>query len=112
MTELGIQNSIFVPVNLKILDINESDTSPHIVNISTPLSETRKILAITLMGNRVGGTGSLRVYPNEGSQYSTISSMTTLHLHFIKEGLQRLQYSQSVASDDWDVYCFGYVVEG
>jgi len=102
----------FIPYNGKIADIREADTSKHTLDLVTALGETRKIIAIQITGSRIGGTGTFTVYPNEGTTGWTVGSTAWLQGPiFIKDGSQRLQYSQSVANDDWDIYCSGYVVE-
>uniref|UniRef100_A0A6H1ZW71 Uncharacterized protein n=1 Tax=viral metagenome TaxID=1070528 RepID=A0A6H1ZW71_9ZZZZ len=103
---------IFVPYNAKIADINEADTNKHTLNLETALSETRKIIALIAMTSRVSGSSVFWVYPNEGTTgidlVATLRYGSTL---IIKDATQRLQYSQGFANDDWDLYCFGYVVE-
>lgn len=102
---------IFVPYNAKIADIREVDTGTYLFGLATPLSETRKIVAVMLMATRESGTGSLYADPNEGPFLWAATLMWDLQQIIIKDGTQRFQYHQSVANDDFDLYCLGYVVE-
>ena len=107
----------FVPYNGKIADISHPDTDKHFLDLATALGETRKIIAVKLVASRMSGGGSFFVYPNEGdtgiqgTQGQGETWMFYLGLCIIKNGSQRLQYSQLWAGDDWDLYCLGYVVE-
>lgn len=103
--------AVFVPYNDKIADINEDDTDQHFLDLATALSESRKIIAVTIASYRNAGTGGLRVFPNEGGVYVDINTITLWGMVVIKNGTQRLQYAQAVANDDFDLYCLGYVVE-
>jgi len=101
-----------IPYNDKIADISEADTADHTLDLETALGETRKIISILLWAARISGTGSLWAYPNEGAIAMPIGpDRAFLAEVAIKDGTQRLKYYQSVAGDDWDLYCFGYVVE-
>ena len=105
-------HQIFVPYNGKIADINESDTNKHTLDLASALGEARKIIAVIIRASRVSGTGNFYAYPNEGTTDESVgegAGMTKLIV--IKDGTQRLQYAQSVSNDDWDLFCFGYVVE-
>lgn len=101
---------IFVPYNGKIADITHADTNKHTIDLETILSETRKIIAVTIYAHRVSGTGAFQVYPNEGNSYLDATEPYRSPLVFIKDGTQNVQYNLTVANDDWDVYCMGYVV--
>ena len=109
---------IMVPYNGKIADIKEADTNKYYLTLANAggtgaiAGETRKIIAVIIRWNRASGTGNLNFYPNEGTYVAGGSSSTTVtYVIIIADGTQRLQYSQSVANDDWDLYCLGYVVE-
>jgi len=111
LTTTGIKQ-MFVPYNGKIADIKEADTSKHTLNLATVLGETREIIMAELCAVRVSGTGELRAYPNEGTEYVNLSfGYGRTWTIIIKDGTQRVQYAQSVANDDFDLYCYGYVVE-
>jgi hypothetical protein len=100
-----------IPYNGKIADIHESDVLHHYLDLATALSETRKIIAIILDGRRMSGTGNLYYYANEGAQ-ATIDYLTgRARLVIIKDASYRLEYSQSVSNDDFDLYSMGYIVE-
>lgn len=100
-----------VYMNAKIADINEVDTLKHFLDLEAVLGETRKIVEVRVTAIRIVGTGVLCVWPNEGVQgicgSTSLNNMPTI----IAEGSQRLQYRQSVAGDDFDLYCLGYFVE-
>ena len=103
---------IFVPYNGKIADINEADTNKHTLDLETALGETRKIIAVIIGNLRVSGTGYLYAYPNEGTDWVDVDVYrAAIPIVVIKDGTQRLQYNQTVANDDFDLNCFGYMVE-
>lgn len=106
----GRKRIVFVPYNGKIGDLTHADTSKHFLGLEAALSETRKIIGLFTRCLRQSGTGGLRVYPNEGSIYIGISTgyETTV---IIADGTQRMEYNLSVANDDFDFYCLGYMVE-
>ena len=102
----------FIPYNGKIADITHADTNQHTLDLAAALVETRKIIAVLCGADRMAGTGAMLIYPNEGATSSTwMTSRMNPPLTVIKNGTQELQYSLTVANDDWDMYCFGYVVE-
>jgi len=109
---------IFVPYNGKIADITHADTANHTLTLANAAGtgaiagETRKIIMVLLKQVRIGGVACILYYPNEGVNYSpTTYSSSTIHPIVIANGLQRLQYALDTAGDDFDLYCFGYVVE-
>ena len=103
-----------VPKNAKIADITHADTNKHTLDLAAALSETRKIISVLIGPQRIGGTGFFRMYPNEGAMglpnwaYGGSSMFYNI---IIADATNRLQYDLSVANDDFDVYCYGYVVE-
>jgi hypothetical protein len=104
--------ALFVPYNGKIADITHADTNKHTLDLATALSETRKIIVVIVMSGRMAGTGYLNCYPNEGAdRILTGSGSGADHSVVIKDGTNELRYALSVANDDFDLYCFGYVVE-
>lgn len=113
------RKQFFVPYNGKIADIAEADALKHFLTLANTAGtgaiagETRKIITVWLSATRVIGTGMLFGYSNEGVTASVISFSLAdrSRIIIIKDGTQRLQYAQSVANDDWDLYCLGYVVE-
>ena len=102
---------LVIPYNAKIADINESDTNVHYLDLATALSETRRITGIIVGSARIAGTGSLIVYPNEAAYGIYLSIYTVPNFISLDPAQNRLKYSQSVANDDFDLYCFGYTVE-
>jgi hypothetical protein len=115
----GNPRQIFVPYNAKIADITHADTNKHTLTLANAggtgaiTGETRKIIALLWTTSRIAGTGYVYSYSNEGANMQQgptwIGSydVTTI----IANGTQRLQYSLTVANDDFDMYCYGYVVE-
>ncbi len=101
-----------IPYSGKIADINEADTNKHTLDLETILGETRKILGVLVDAKRQAGTGYLYFYPNEGTlNVTNATAGNKAYLITLSDATQRLQYSQTVANDDFDCYCFGYVVE-
>jgi hypothetical protein len=104
--------TLFVPYNGKIADITHADTNQHLLDLAAALSEARKIISVLVGFDRMAGTGAILLYPNEGANSSTwMTSRMNPPMTVIKNESNRLPYSLTVANDDWDVYCFGYVVE-
>ena len=111
-------NHIFIPYNAKIADITHADTNKHTLELANAAGtgaiagETRKIVMVGLRAIRIAGTGSLNVWPNEGAfrAYIVTDGGSTTEC-VLAAGTNRLQYSLTVANDDWDLYCIGYVVE-
>jgi len=98
----------FYPANEKILDINESTTAAVTCTISTKVPPNT--VAILLMVERMTGAGTFVIYPNEGTQETTLVHLEAASL--IAMGNQRLKYKQSAGADSFDLYMFGYFVEG
>ena len=103
---------VFVSYNAKIADINEVDTNKHFLDLQTALTETRNIIAVTLGRLRNSGTGNINTFPNEGIVQLTIDSYGIGDMVIIATGTNRLQYAQTVANDDFDLICKGYIVTG
>jgi len=101
----------FIPYNGKIADISETDTAKHFLDLEAALGEKRKIIAVVLNAYRVTGTGHFDAFPNEGTRMARITFSTNTATIVIRDGTQRLQYAQTVAGDDFDLYCLGYIVE-
>jgi len=106
------KRQIFIPYNGKIADITHADTNKHFLDLETALTETRKIIGIMGCAVRVAGTGDFWVYANEGTTQAVYgTTQYNRGLMVIADGTQRLQYSLTVANDDFDFFCYGYVVE-
>lgn len=103
---------ILVPKNGKIADITHADTNKHFLDLAAALSETRKIIELEISVSKMVGTGNFRFYPNEGARAVICSSGYNTLRCIIADGTQRLQYNLTVANDDFDLFCLGYVVEG
>lgn len=109
----------FVPYNGKIADITHADTNKHTLILANAAGtgaiagETRKIIAVYIGVTRMAGTGEVFVFPNEGATYLNLGYLVFYGrgFHVIANGTQRWQYKLSVANDDFDLYCLGYVVE-
>lgn len=113
----GGPKHLFVSYNGKIADITHADTLTHLLTLANGAGtgaiagETRKNIALIISSYRMAGTGNLRVYPNEGAGLRYTNSDYSATDCVIANGTQRLQYSLSVANDDFDLYCWGYIVE-
>ncbi len=108
----GLKIQFFVPYNGKIADITCANTNKYTLDLAAVLSETRKIIMVILGGERMGGTGYLYGYPMEGTNWVDLGLWGASAVSIvIKDGTQNLQYSLSVANDDFDLDCLGYVVE-
>lgn len=102
---------MFIPYNGKIADITHADILRHTLDLQAALGDTREIIAVTVVALRQSGTGVFYVYPNEGADFLVAENQFRSPCVIIADGTNRLQYSLSVANDDWDLYCMGYVVE-
>jgi len=115
----GGPRQTFVPYNGKIGDLTHADTNRHELTVANPAGtgaiagETRKIIMLILGAVRMAGAGSFSLYPNEGATGSPqwTTDVSNPHPIVIANDSQRVQYSLSVAGNDWDLYCMGYVVE-
>jgi len=112
------RKQFIVPYNGKIADITHNDIVTHLLTLANAggtgaiAGETRKIITVIVAASRISGTGAMYFYPNEGTNVMASSGYYyDWQIVIIKDGTQRLQYKQSVANDDWDLYCSGYVVE-
>ena len=106
------KRQICVPFNAKIADITHADTNVHYLDLAVALAETKKIVSVKCGGARIAGTGNMKFFPNEGTYNQNMANSTTFTGDIvIANGTNRLQYSLSVANDDWDFYCYSYVVE-
>lgn len=99
-----------VPRNGKIADITHADTLEHSLNIQTALGETRRVVAITVVSERAVGTGILYAYGLTGNPTYWLDDCH-YRLPTITLVDANLYYRLSVANDDFDLYCRGYVVE-
>lgn len=112
MPHLTRKRHLFIPYNGKIADITHADTNHHfLTGLAALLGETRKIIAIEVIAARAVGTGQLQVYPNEGSFAYVVQSGYTSGYIAIKDNSDQIEYKLTVANDDFDLNCFGYVVE-
>ena len=103
---------VFVPYNSKIADVTHPDTNKHTIDLATALPETRTIIGVIVAAQRISGTGYLSGYANESTQWTSISGVWSSSVFIgIAAATNRLQYSQGVADDDFDLYCLGYFVE-
>ena len=93
----------FHSTNLKIADINEADVLKHYLDLSAVCPANVK--CVSIRSGRVAGTGILMFYPNEGTTYVNGEYGQPVA---VAEGTRRLQYAQSVAGDDFDVFMIGY----
>ena len=108
----GNPRQIFVPYNGKIADITHADTNKHTLNLATALSETRKIIAVIIGNFRISGTDGVYFYPNEGgTECLSGTDRRWIGTVVIADGTNRLQYALAAANADFDLHCFGYVVE-
>jgi len=103
---------LWVPYNGKIADITHGDTSKHTLDLEAALTETRTIIAVQVGAGRISGSGAMAVYPNEGTAALALEDWTVYtKLVTIAAGTQRLQYNLDTSGDDFDLYCYGYIVE-
>ena len=108
----------FVPYNGKIADITHADTNLHTLTLANAAgtgaiaSETRKIIGLLIDPYRISGTGVFHVFPNSGAKDESCSSGQFMYgIIVIANNTQTLTYHLTVANDDFDLYCLGYVVE-
>ncbi|MEM5854285.1 MAG: hypothetical protein QW228_08015 [Candidatus Aenigmatarchaeota archaeon] len=102
---------VFVGCFKQIADDITGYTSIFYLNLTQLLNENRTIVAVSVRGVRVSGSGILYAYPNEAGYPLAIGTSSFESTIIIKYGTNRLALSMSVSTDVWDVYCYGYVVE-
>lgn len=100
-----------VSYNGVIGNITHADVNKHTLDLAAALSETRKIISISISANRTAGTGEFYAFPNEGVTGGNSAFPYIWGKCVISNGTQRLQYNLSVANDVFSLYCFGYIVE-
>lgn len=113
VTDYKADGSTALPV--KIMDINEDDTTMHTCDISAHVPPATK--AICIHATRESGTGQLFAYPNatatgDAKVWIDAASAAYGHSRLIPITNQQLKYSQTVAADDFDLYLLAYFVEG
>jgi len=98
----------FVAFNGKVADISHADINKHEITLAA-MGLPTQIVAMIVATDRVAGTGNFDIYPNEGTVYirAGLNFYETVVAAIRNE---RLQYSLSVANDDFDLMCFGYWV--
>ena len=103
--EIGLRYSRY---DGKIADIKENNTNKHYLDLSDYVPE--KCVAIVIVRVKMSGSGHLKCYPNE--ETNTVVQLDDGRLEFVPITNRRMQYSQSVANDDFDVYLYGYYTQG
>jgi len=101
----------FTPYNDKVADITHADTNKHTITLEA-LGLPSNAIVLLLTAKRITGTGSLRGYPNEGTNdlYLGIgTAQAGIVFAIINE---RLQYDLTVANDNWDLFCMGFWTSG
>lgn len=99
----------FVKANKNIATVTEADLNKHTVDISADVPPTTVAVVVTC--RRTGGTGTINLYPNEGTiEIGGLQNRTSSHVIAILN--QRIQYKLSVINDTFDIDCFGYWVQG
>ena len=101
----------FTPYNEKIADITHADTAKHTISLES-LGLPPTAIVLLLGAVRISGTGYLQVYPNEGVDLIRLGPAFNNAVFPIAIILERLEYKLNVASDDFDVYCFGFWTVG
>lgn len=92
----------------KVADLQENDSTPHLLDLSSIVSE--ECIAILITAVRASGTGQFQVYPrSHASQTVNLATSTDINVVPIKN--QELKWENSVANDDWDIYLWGYFVQ-
>lgn len=94
----------------KIADINESDTSNHVLDLTGIVPPGTTCLYIR--AERRTGTGDLSAHPKNTTVTSVnIDNQQQKCMSVLPIKYPDLMYHQSVANDDFDLYLFGYIVE-
>jgi len=95
----------------KIADINESDVVVHYLSL-TQLGMPDNVVALLLSATRLSGTGTLYVWPMDGVYQLEVSPAAHNPQVLCCIANKRLKYHQTVANDDFDLFCTGYFTEG
>lgn len=103
----------FVAYSAKIADVNEADVNDHTIDMLTVLGETRKVISVLIYSVRVAGSGFLGGKFADGAYgvYSTSLAGLIGGGEYPLPATGLFTYKQTVANDDFDVYCEGYYVE-
>lgn len=90
------------------MDINESAAGIVTCTISTKVPPNT--VAVILMVSQQGGSDAFYIYPDEGSKGTTLPHLEGAHVIAIKN--QQLKFNLQTGGDDFDLYMFGYFIEG
>jgi len=90
----------------KILDLKEDDTTVHTEDLSLLVPPETK--AVLIQPRLIAGAGHFRVYPLSDSDYVT-PNVNTINIVPILN--RELNWSNSIANDEWDIWLFGYFVQ-
>jgi len=94
----------------KIADLQENDTDPHDLDLSSTLPKGTK--AILVRAYRISGTGYFRVRPLGSAEANfniDENSIGAIALVPIKN--RTLTWYNTMANDDWDLKLYGYFVQ-
>lgn len=113
MVDIGKREILkFIPYNKKIMDITAAeDDQVHTCALAGLIEANTRI--VILVGSRISGTGSLKIYPNEGLASSQFKlDYRNPIVYALKAGEQNIKYEKTVSGDDWDLYDMGEFVQG
>lgn len=91
----------------KIADLQENDTNPHELDLSSFVPLGTK--AVIIVSERSSGTGYFMVYPNSHATLKWAIQASQSKTCIIKDRV--LKWENTVANDDWDIYLLGYFVQ-
>ena len=104
------QGCRYVKHDAKVADFTAADTNKHITALTGLPANT---IAAVLAASRVAGTGNLYVYMDAavtyGSRIMPQSPSVGLGEVVSTDGAS-VAFANSVANDDWNVWCTGYWV--
>lgn len=92
----------------KILDITHADTNEHTATM--PAGIPSNCVAMYVVPYRIGGTGQWAFRSVSGGNDDICNSNESVVWFRAANG--NWYYRLTVANDDWDIYCWGYWVEG
>lgn len=96
-------------VTVIVADLTQANTSYYWLDLGTPLSETKQIMAVILWLNRISGTGIIDIAPNEDETLAQFISYARYGEPVqVKAGNNRLRYAFTVANDHFAVRVLGY----
>lgn len=105
-----VKKNQLIPMWDKIADITEANTTLKYLNF-VDMGLPANTIAIIMTCQRISGTGFLNVYCDGGTRELQMGIDKKLDQLIYTSTLQALKYNLTVANDDFELYCQGYMTQ-